>query len=284
MPSEGTILIIVSGAGFSTLPIISKLAFSHGISIPTILFFRFFLGAIFLFFALRLRENLSLIKGRNLAKAMGLGALGYAPASGLYLLGLEFMDAGPACVLLYTYPVFVVLISTFRLHRVVTKWIILALILVLSGIIMITRINPKGVSPWGVIIVLGASLIYSLYIIISEKTLRKINADLLTLYTLPAAAWGFLLIGIMTNQLALPADVYGWFCVFAISIVSTALPVFAFFAGLSRIESNRTGILSSVEPVFAMFLGITVLGEQLTFISFTGVALVFIGIIVVLKG
>lgn len=223
------------------------------------------------------------MKFKNLMKAVGLGALGYAPASGFYLLGLEFMNAGLACVLLYTYPIFVVLISTFKLNKTITKWIILALTFVLTGIILITKINPRTINPWGILIVLCASIIYSIYIIISKKTLSKINTNLLTVYILSGAAISFFFLGITTNQLSLFLDLHGWFCIIAISIVSTALPVFAFFSGLSKIKSNQAGILSSIEPAFALILGVAILEEQPTFISLIGIILIFIGIAIVLK-
>lgn len=277
----GYLLIILSAAGFSTLPILSKIAFKNGLTLPTVLFFRFFIATIIVWTVISVRKDLRFLKGRNLVIGIGLGAVGYALMSAFYLWGLDFITAGLASVVLYTYPVFVVVISGLKLGEKITRWVVSALFLTFSGIFLIMRVDPAGADLRGIFVVLGASIVYSIYIAVSRKTLFTVNTRTLTAHVLPAAAVSFFVYGLLTDQLFLPVSMVGWGCVFGIAVLATAIPIFAFFAGLSKIEASRASILSTLEPLLTVLLGILVLGEQFTLAMLVGGGMVLTGVFIV---
>ncbi len=277
----GLILVTLSAVGFSTLAILSKLAFENGLNVVTVLTFRFVLSSILVWSILFFQKNLRILKGASLVVAIGLGGLGYASMSGFYLWGLNFITAGLASIILYTYPVFVVLISIFKLDERITRWTIVSLILTLTGIIFIARVDPAGADLRGVILVLSASLVYSTYITISRNTLFTVDSRVLTAHVLPSAAVSFLLFGMFTDQLMVPGSLDGWFVVLGIAVIATAIPIFAFFSGLSRIGASRASIISTIEPPITVFLGVIILGEQLTFNIIFGGILILTGVIIV---
>jgi drug/metabolite transporter (DMT)-like permease len=265
----GALFVLISATGFATLAVLGKLAFIAGLTIPTMLTLRFLIGSVIflLLFGLshamgrkqrRRRceldpESLSLsLKGRELMLAVGLGGVGYAAMSGLFFWGLEFMPVGMVAIVLYTYPVLVVVLSAIVLKERVTRYTIMALALSLGGLVLITGADPTQVDPRGVAIVLSAAIIYATYITVSRSMLSTIDARVLTAYVLPSAA-------------------------------ATAVPVFTFFAGLSRIGANRASILSTFEPVITILLGAILLDEVITSINILGGIMVLSGATIVHK-
>jgi drug/metabolite transporter (DMT)-like permease len=296
----GALFVLISATGFATLAVLGKLAFIAGLTIPTMLTLRLFIGSVIflLLFGLshamgrkqrRRRceldpESLSLsLKGRELMLAVGLGGVGYAAMSGLFFWGLEFMPVGMVAIVLYTYPVLVVVLSAIVLKERVTRYTIMALALSLGGLVLITGADPTQVDPRGVAIVLSAAIIYATYITVSRSMLSTIDARVLTAYVLPSAAASFLIYGKITDQLTLPVTTYEWMIVIALAVAATAVPVFTFFAGLSRIGANRASILSTFEPVITILLGAILLGEVITSINILGGIMVLSGAILVHK-
>ncbi|WP_255190703.1 DMT family transporter [Natronobeatus ordinarius] len=277
----GVALVILSAIGFGTLGIFGVIAAEEGLSIPTVLALRFGLAAIVVWIVLWLRGRFRLLTGRLLAIAFALGAFGYATQSGLYFLGLEFMTAGMVAIVLYTYPAFVVcIVAIFHPSRVTTV-LLVALGLSIGGVALITGADPAGADPRGVAVVLGAALAYSLYIVVSQRALTTVDAELLTAFVLPAAAVSFVVFGAGTGSLALPGSLTAWGVTLAIAILATVIPVLAFFAGIAKIGASRASIISTAEPGVTVALGALVLGEPVTAVTIVGGVLVVTGVILI---
>jgi len=281
----GTLFVLCSGAGFGTLGVLGVVAGEEGLSIPTVLFFRFALATILVWSVLAVRGELRLLSGRNLLVGFALGAFGYAAMSGLYFVGLEFMTAGMVGIVLYTYPVFVLVLAATFLNEVVDRQRIAALLVTLGGIALITGADPAAAAaaPRGVGIVLVAAVVYATYITVSRTTLEDVSAPTLTAHVLPAAALTFLVIGLATNSLSVPSTGVGWGAVVGIAVVATAMPIFAFFAGLSRIGAGPASILSAVEPVVTVALGAAFLAEPVSVVVLVGGGLVLVGVVLVTR-
>ncbi len=279
--SAGILLIIISAVGFGTLGIFGIIAAEEGLSIPTVLLLRFGLATVFIWAFLWMRGRFRLLRGRLLVIALGLGGLGYAAMSGLYFLGLEFMTAGMVAILLYTYPAFVVCIVAIFHQTRITRLVIIALVAAIAGVSLITGADPAGMDPIGVVIMLGAALSYALYIVVSQRALLHVDPAILTAYVLPAAAVTFLLFGVGTDTLAMPASPEAWSVALAIAVVATVIPVLAFLAGVSRIGASRASIISAAEPGVTVVLGVIILSEPLTAVTVIGGALILTGVLLI---
>ena len=284
MDRLGVALVLVSAAGFATLGVLGKLATAAGLSIPTVLAFRFLLAAALVWVLLGVRGRLRLLRGRALAVGFGLGAFGYAVMSGLFFWGLEFMTAGLVGVVLYTYPVFVVGFAAARLGEPVTRRKVLALAAALAGVALVTGVDAAGADPRGVGIVLLAAVVYASYITVSRAALETVEPQVLTAHVLPAAAVTYLVYGTAAGTLGTPSTGYEWAIVVAIAAIATAIPIFTFFAGLRRIGASRASIVSTAEPVVTLLLGAAVLEEPITGVTVVGAGLVVAGVLLVQTG
>lgn len=277
----GALLILLSATGFGTLGVLGVVAGDEGLSIPTILFLRFGLATLLVWAFLGVRGRLRMLRGKNLAIGFGLGAFGYATMGGLYFLGLEFMTAGMTAIVLYTYPAFVLVLAAVFLDELVGRRSVAALMVTLGGIALITGADPVSADPLGVGIVLIAAIVYASYITISRTTLEDVTAPTLTAHVMPSAALTFLVVGVATESLAMPEGAVAWGSVLGIAVLATAVPIFAFFAGLSRIGAGPAAILSAVEPLTTVVLGALFLAEPVSAVVVIGGSLILLGVVLV---
>lgn len=277
----GVALVLSSAVGFGTLGVLGVVAGKTGLSIPTVLFFRFGAATAIVWTALGVRGELEVLSGRNLLFGLGLGAFGYAAMSGLYFLGLEFMTAGMVGITLYTYPAFVLLSAAVFLGEPIGARSVTALVATLGGVVLITGADPAAADPRGIGIVLVAAGVYAAYITLSRTTLEDVSAPTLTAHVMPAAAVAFLVVGTVTDSLSIPQGITAWATIVGIAVVATAVPIFAFFAGLSRIGAGPAAILSAVEPVVTVVLGAVFLGESVSAVVVVGGSLVLVGVVLV---
>ncbi|WP_122091304.1 DMT family transporter [Halalkalicoccus subterraneus] len=276
----GLMLVFLSAVGFGTLGIFGIYAQRADLSIPTVLVFRFLFATIVVWGFLAWRDRLTLLHGRALLIALGLGAFGYATQSGLYFVGLEFMTAGMVAIVLYTYPVFVVILAIALIGERVSRPMLVALCFALGGIVLVTGANPAGASLVGVLVVLGAALAYAAYITLSRAMLMTIDPMVLTAYVLPAAGTSFVVIGTASGDFTIPQTLFAWTILLCLGVFATAIPVVAFFAGLKQIGASRAGIISTVEPPVTVALGAVLFAEPVTMTTVIGGILILIGVIV----
>lgn len=278
---QGWGLAILSAAGFGTLAIFGELAGARGMSIQTLLAFRFSLAVPLVWGYLAWQGRLRRLGARTVLIALALGALGYAGMSGLFLWGVALTTAGLGSILLYTYPVFVVVLAVAFLDERVTWQRAVALALALSGVILVSGAQPRGVEPLGVVVLLLSALIYASYITVSGVVLEDVDALSLSAHVIPAAGVAFVVFGRVTGTVALPSTAAEWGIAGAVALLSTAIPIVSFYAAIRRIGASRTSIVSTVEPVFTVALGVMILDERVTIGILLGGAIVLTGVVLV---
>lgn len=193
------------------------------------------------------------------------------------------MTAGMVGITLYTYPAFVLLLAATFLDERVGRRSVAALVATLGGVALITGADPAAADPAGVGIVLLAALVYATSITVSRTTLEDVSSPTLTAHVMPAAALTFLVVGAGTDTLTVPQGAVAWSAVLGIAVFATAIPIFAFFAGLSRVGAGPAAIISAIEPVVTVALGAAFLGEPVSAIVLVGGSLVLSGVVLVTR-
>lgn len=275
--------VLASAVGFGTVGIFGTLAGDVGLSIPTVLTFRFGIATVALWGLLALQGRARLLTGRTLGWAFVLGVAGFGGMSGFYFWGLEYLTAGLVAILLYTFPAIVVVVTIATNPERVNRTLIAALCLSLGGVALIVGADPAGADPRGVLIVLGAPICYAGYMLGSERVLESVEPQVLTAHVLPASGLLFLGIGAMRGTFAVPAvaETTAWGVLTALSLLATAIPICLLYAGLPRIGASRASIISTVEPAVAVVLGAAVLGEPVSTTTVLGGGLVVVGVILI---
>jgi drug/metabolite transporter (DMT)-like permease len=192
MRTSGTLLCLGSGAAFGAMAVFGKLAYGAGATVGTLLAVRFALAAA-LFWALVLaggpaREVRAL--GRHeVAAALALGAGGYAVQAGCYFAALERIDASLLALVLYTFPAIVAAADVALGRERIDRRRVAALGLALGGLALVVAGAGTGaLDPTGTALGLGAALVYSAYILVSERIAARMRPRLLAALVCTGAA------------------------------------------------------------------------------------------------
>jgi drug/metabolite transporter (DMT)-like permease len=283
--SSGTFFCLASGAAFGAMAIFAKLAYKQGATVATVLTFRFlFAAALFWLLVLaggHVRE-LRLLTRRQVRAGLLLGACGYAIQSGCYFSALKHIDASLLSLLLYTFPAMVagaaVLIGRERMDgRRFT-----ALALASAGLVLVLAGAGGGsLEAVGVVLGLSAAVVYSTYILVSDRVVGGISPIPLSALVCTGAAVSLTIGSTVIGQLHPGAvTIAGWGWLASIAVVSTVAAIGLFFAGLRLAGPTAASILATVEPLVTVLLAFLVFGETLGPVQIAGGALVLAAVFV----
>src|SRR5688500_6704575 len=129
----GIVFVVISAAAFGTFAVFGRWAYDAGMDVFSILFLRFSLAAI-LMAGLMLARREALPRRAALIRLMGMGAVGYVGQAFSYLTALQYASAGLVALLLYLYPIIVMLLSAVFLSERITCAKLIALVLALIGL------------------------------------------------------------------------------------------------------------------------------------------------------
>lgn len=235
----------------------------------------------FVFIMIRDRKLLR-FKLRDAWIFLGSGSVGLFMFSLCYFTAIKATSMSVAAVLLYTSPAIVLVASRFVFGERFTKAKAAAVLLIMSGNVLVTGLAGGSVSlsVTGVLFGLGAGFCYATSSIFGKISARHgYDALTLTFWQFAVAAVLSLLFAdignIVSVATATPANaglalVYGCFM--------TLAPHLLFNTGLKYLESSRASMLSSVELISASVLGVIFLDEAITLTTVAGIVLVLGGV------
>ncbi|RIW30723.1 EamA/RhaT family transporter [Bacillus salacetis] len=211
-----------------------------------------------------------------------LAGIGVAGNFTLYFLGIEASSIAVAATLMYTAPVFVLIIS-FVFHIERSTWFKWACILgVLIGITLLTgAYNPDSISVSfpGALAGLGAGLSYALFIF----GFKKASSFGKPQTTLTMAFFAFCIILFLiadkeeTVSVLTSADI-GWFIL--LGLLGAGISFLLYVIGIRRTNPSTASMVAMVEPVTASIFGVLLLGDQLSLIQAGGMAVILVTITV----
>lgn len=277
----GTVFIIISAAAFGLMAIFAKYAYAAKLNLLTMLSLRFFIAAVVLWLAVLVkRENFRIPKTQLLALA-GLGALGYGLMSTFFFSAVKLIPASITSILLYTYPVIVTLLSAWMYEERITTYKVTSLVISSVGLVMVVGAAFNGLNFLGVLCGALAAVFYSLYVVLSNKLVDKVNSLIMTTYIMTSAAIIFNIVGWSTGSVNLDISGQGWLAVFGIAVISTAVALLTFFRGMRLVGPSKASIISTIEPVITIAAAFILFAERLTLTQVAGAALVIAAVLLI---
>ena len=280
-------IVAVSASCFGAMAIFVRAAYDDGADLLGVLLPRFVLAALALWLWLWLRRQRTPLPARKRLPGLALMGLAYVAQSFCYFGALMFLPAGMVALLLYLYPLFVVLLSwLFRLEPLTGRRL-LALAVCSVGTVL-----TLGWHPWqspsstaldlrGVGLGLAAACIYACYILGGSRATRNVDPLASTAVVLTSAAVVLVLVSGVRTLGGLPPQLVqtatGWGALAAIALVSTVLAIALFVAGLARLGPSRPALISMLEPVVTVLMAWVFLHEHLGPVQLAGGALVLVG-------
>lgn len=285
MRYSGTLVCLGSGAAFGAMAIFGKLAYADGATVGTLLAVRFVLAAA-VFWTLVLvggaAREIRALGCRDVGAALALGGCGYALQAGCYFAALERIDASLLSLLLYTFPA-IVAVAAVALGRDQLDGRRLAALGLASGglVLVVAGAGAGALDPLGVALGLGAAVVYSTYILVSDDLVGRMGPTVLSALVCTGAALPLTIGSALLGELR-PGEltVAGWGWLACLALVSTVASISLFFAGLRRVGPTTASILATVEPVVTVVLAFLILGERLQVLQVAGGALVLVAVLV----
>jgi drug/metabolite transporter (DMT)-like permease len=279
-PAAGALFCLASGAAFGAMAVFGKLAYDEGATIGTLLGVRFALAAAMFWVLIPVRE-LRALPGRDVRTGLALGAGCYSLQSGCYFVALGRIEAPLLGLLLYTFPAIVAVAAVAIGRERFGSRHVIAVSLAGGGLTLALAGAADGaLDPLGVALALGAALVYSVYILVSDGIARRVRPQLLATLVCTGAAVTLVAGSTVLGEFR-PGELTaaGWGWLLCLSAVSTVSAISLFFAGLERVGPTMAAILSTVEPLVTILLALVVLGERLGAIQLLGGALVLAAVV-----
>jgi len=189
-----------------------------------------------------------------------------------------------AAVLLYTAPIFVMLMSVVLFRERLTGKKLAACAMAFAGCALVAGIfdGVNRLSAAALLTGLLSGFGYALYSIFSRVALNKGYSSItITVYTfsiaclclLPFTDYRAIGAAIAAEPLtSVPAAL-------GLAMFVTVIPYLLYTAGLATVNSSKASIMASVEPVMACVVSVAVFREKMSFFGVLGIALVIAAII-----
>lgn len=280
----GPALIILAGCFWGSMGIFVRRLGAFGFSSIQIVSIRVTLAALFFCLLLAVKDPSGFrISPRDLPLFFGLGFGSILFFTVCYFSAIAIMPLSTAAILLYTSPIWIMLMSAVFFHESLNGRKLLALASAFAGCVLVSGISGEGITLAGLLLGLGSGIGYGLYSILGTIALRRYSPYTVTTYTFLFAAVGSWLIcrpADMLPKFGGAADLPGLvlFCCLT-ALVTAVIPFLAYTLGLRTVEASRAGILATIEPMVATLIGILFFSEPLTLLSGLGILLILAAVI-----
>ena len=281
----GPILIIIAACFWGSMGIFVRHLEAYGFTAIQIVSIRLTLAAvIFSILQVFIDRAGFKIALRDIPLFLGLGLGSILFFTICYFSAITIMPLSTAAILLYTSPIWIMLMAALFFHEKLNAKKLIALALAFAGCVLVSGISGDGITVVGLLLGLGSGLGYGLYSILGTVALRRYSPYTVTTWTFIFAAcgsWCFCRPADMISkfQAAENLPLLLGFCILT-ALVTAVIPFLTYTLGLRTVEASKAGIIATLEPVVATVIGIVCFGEGLTILSAAGILLVLAAVVV----
>lgn len=277
------IIIVALGAlSFGMLSSFAKIAYGQGYSPGEITFVQALLGTLILW-SITIFRNLKKglyklsINWKILFAGTTMGASAYT-----YYLSVSYIPASLAIVLLMQITWISILVEWLFFKKKPNSIEIVSALFIILGTVLagnLLDLNGNTISFKGVFLSLLAALLYTLYVVFTSKLGKEIPMfEKSALMTSGSAIIIFLInIESITTSTHIDAGLFQWGIFLA--IFGTVIPPICFTVGMPKIGAGLSSVLLTLELPAAVFCAHIILGEKITFLQITGIAIMLSAII-----
>ncbi len=279
--TRGVLWSLVAASAYSSSTVVGK-SLLGVLGVASLLLWRFALASVALWVVLLVRRRFG---GPDPAAAprarlFVLGLL-FGSVVGSGFIALQWLDASVYIVLVYLYPVFVVLGS--RLIGVPpAKGTWVALVLVLVGVVLTVPELFTGVgsvSTLGVAIAVVQAVLLAGYMLISSRMLESVDGLTSAAWTMLGAA-ALMLPFALAGGLQVPDTGELRWKVLMFAILPTVIATLTMFRAMTHVPAGVVAMVMPLEVVLAIVWSVLFLGEDLDPLQAVGAVVVIAGIVV----
>ncbi len=272
---------IITGITYGLNPLFGMPLMNKGVSIESILFFRYSIAVVLLGLYLLVSRQSFRVTGKQAGVLLVLGLL-YTSSSVFLFAAYNYIASGLATTLIFLYPVLVAIIMVFL--KVVPSWPVwLAIIATFAGVVIMTIGGDEIViNPRGVLLSLGSAFVYALFIVIinRSKAIANVSNTLLTFYALSVGAIVFLS-KILFSNTGITSGISScvdWLNLVGLALLPTIVSTSTLAVATRNIGATKASVLGVFEPITAILIGTFMFGEPLSSSIIIGIMMSIIAV------
>ena len=209
----------------------------------------------------------------------------YAVSSIALIEGYNYMASGIATTLLFSYPVWTLLLSVVFLKERLSLVTLLAIFIAIAGVFFLSGILDGGSSIKGItgmFLVLLSGFLYAVYMVIFPRMrIREMPSLKLTFFIFFFAMLILTLYASFTRGRIDPIESSSQLInLFFLGLLPTAVSNITLIMSLKQISSTMAAVLGAFEPMTAMCVGILIFGEPFTIPIVIGFVLIIASVFI----
>ncbi|KLI56494.1 DMT family transporter [Brachyspira hyodysenteriae] len=278
------LLVIIGSIAYGFLPIFVKNIIAYNYSSLSIVFYRYFLTAIFLFIIILVTKKSFKITKRQFIELFIFSIIGLGLTFFFLSQSLLYISAGLSNMIHFGYPVIVLLVMIFMFKEKTNILKILSIIFAVVGIVLLTQVVEVE-SFLGVIYALITTITYGSYIIANKKcSFSEVDTMVSLFYMSLFVSIAFFIAGMFTGSLQVLNNLYVFWNFAVISLVCTIFSLGLLLYGVKRLGSSLASILNMFEPATTVVASIFIYKESLTINIIIGSILIILSTISMVIG
>lgn len=279
---NGYVLIVLAAIGFAALPIFTKWGYNFGLTIDMMLFSRFFIASFLMIIIMLARKKRRFNISKLCFIQLVLQGFMFFGSSYAYFLSIKYTSATITNILLYTYPLMVVLMSALIFKEKISLVKGLTLFTAFLGCLLvvdIVNVSGQEISMVGILYGIVSAIFYAIYNINGQYLNKKLDPFTITAFTTIVCLLITIAVYPPINLFSGHSQLTMWTVGLGTAILCTIMPLFCYQKGLSFLGASQASILSTIEPVIATVLAFFILGEILSIIQLSGAFLIVFGVL-----
>ena len=271
-------LVILAGCCWATMGLFVRHLNAIGLQAMEIVAARSILTTVAMFAVLAIfRRDLLSVKAKDLWCFAGGGIASVILFNFCYFQTIQRASLSAAAILLYTSPIFVLLLSVPLFGEKLTRKKLLCLVMAFAGCALASGVAADGVaiSPEILIFGLGSGFGYGLYSIFSRFALQKgYHPITITAYIFLFGAVGCIFLTDFAEIITVARQPEHLVYLAGYAIITTIVPYVSYTTGLRYVENGVAAVLACIEPVMATVFGIFFFSELPSLAGWTDILLV----------
>ena len=265
---KGFLNASISGIAFGLIPLFAIPVLATGMHSTSVLIYRYAFGCLAMLGMLMFHRTRMRLAFGDFLRILLLSSM-YAVSSIALIEGYNYMASGIATTLLFSYPVWTLLLSVLFLHERLSLTTAVAIGIAVAGVFFLSGIldghgSMEGLT--GLFLLLLSGFLYAVYMVIFPRMrIRQMPSLKLTFYIFFFAMLILTLYATFTRGRIDPIDTRSQLVnLFLLGVVPTAVSNVTLIMALKQISSTMAAVLGAFEPMTAMCVGILLFGEPLT--------------------
>ena len=276
---RAVLFVLIAGTLWGLLGVTVRVLSQFGLTSSQIVVGRFGAAAVVLCIYLAITDKRKLcIQKKDFKYFFAIGFFCILFYNVCYTMTVQLTSLSIAVALLYTSPVWAMLISIPVFHEKLTTRKCVSIVICFLGCALMSGVFSSSglqIVPLGILTGILAGIGYGSYGIFAKVLIDKYHSLTITFYTFFLASLGGILICKPREMMSImEKNPKVLFYLLIAAVVCFVVPYVLYNLALNDIEASKAAVIVSIEPVMATIFGFLLYQEKITIAVFMGMILV----------